>query len=363
MDTSGTPSRRRLGAVLVVALAVSPVLAPRPVPAVEPGATLAEVVGPVTSAGPGFEPEPRVVMHPGEAAAESLLGDVYRKGTWRPQSWRALFTEGWDEPWAAGPAGRAGRTPRHGWLGNDAGLFYRLWHTNLTYAHGLDTAYGGDQYTGTHNIFFPLSRRLELRLDTPFVVSNGTVDPRQGYTSQFGDLLIAPRVLLAETEATSHLFALDIRTPTGTTLTGNGVMSLTPRYEFWANPFGPWVVRGMGGIGVPLNRPNDVSNIAYVVGIPSNRTSVPDQATFHGSLALGRYVTGNIGRFGDMVFYTAASWRIPLEGDVSTTFVSVGPGTRFEIAKKTFVLGFFEVPLTAPRVVDYLLQLSIMRVW
>lgn len=305
----------------------------------------------------------RMTMELFEAGIESLLGDAYGHGKWRPLTFATFLTEGWDEAWGAAPAGGDGLTPRHGWLGADAGLFYRLWHTTFTYAHHLDTPYHGDQYTGSYNIFLPFSRRFELRLDVPFVVSNGTTNPRQGYTSQFGDLLIVPRFMLSETKTTSQLVALDIRTPTGTTLTGNGLMALTPRYEFWSNPVGPWVIRGLAGIGVPLNRPSEVSQIAFVVGIPSNRTSVPTQTTFHGDFAVGRYFTRNKGLFGDLVLYAVASWRIPLEGDRSNTFVSVGPGTRFEIAEKTFLLGFFEVPLTAPRVVDYLMQFSIMRVF
>ena len=159
------------------------------------------------------------------------------------------------------------------------------------------------------------------------------------------------------------MFALDIRTPTGSPLNGNGLMALTPRYEFWANPVGPWVFRGMGGIGVPLNRPSEVNEVAYVVGIPSNRTSVPNQTTFHGNLALGRYFTPKGTPFGHLVLYAAAGCRIPLQGDVSKTFVSVGPGFRFEVAEKTYLLGFVEVPLTAPRAVDYLMQYSIMRIF
>ena len=113
--------------------------------------------------------------------------------------------------------------------------------------------------------------------------------------------------MLSESKASSQMLALDIRTPTGSPLNGNGLMALTPRYEFWTYPVGPWVFRGMAGVGVPSNRPELVSNIAYVVGTPSNRTSVPEQTTFHGNIALGRYFTPGGGLFGHLVFYTAAS--------------------------------------------------------
>jgi hypothetical protein len=178
-----------------------------------------------------------------DTITESLFGDVYAEGQWRPLSLSTLFSEGWLEPWAAAPAGRDGLTPRHGWLGSFDGVFYRLWFATFGYSHDLKTPFGGNWYTGDYSIFLPFSRRFEVFLDVPFVVANGTKNPARGYTSQFGDLNIVPRILLSETAATTQVFALSIRTPTGTTGTGNGVMALTPRYEFWTNPGGPWVVR------------------------------------------------------------------------------------------------------------------------
>ena len=84
---------------------------------------------------------------------ESLFGDVYAEGRWRPLTLGSFFTDGWLEPWAAAPAGRDGLTPRHGWLGAFNGVFYRLWTTDLGYTNALNTAYRRQ----------PLRRRL-LRL-------------------------------------------------------------------------------------------------------------------------------------------------------------------------------------------------------
>jgi len=56
---------------------------------------------------------------------ESLAGDVYEPGRWRPLGWRTLFLEGWDEPWASPPNGEGG-APRQGWLNAYDGVFYRL---------------------------------------------------------------------------------------------------------------------------------------------------------------------------------------------------------------------------------------------
>ena len=289
--------------------------------------TFAQPTGAVPSyyAGEGSEPTaPRVEMGLFDTITDSLFGDVYAEGRWRPLSLGTFFTEGWLEPWAGAPAGQDGLTPRHGWLGAFDGVFYRLWLSIFGYNNHLNAPFGGDRYTGTYQIFLPFSRRFEVSLVTPFVVSNGTLAPGRGYNSQFGDLIVSPRFLLSETTATTQVFALDIRTPTGTKDTGNGIMSLQPRYEFWTNPVGPWVVRGGSGIYVPLN---------------TARTPAPTAYT--GDLAIGRYFTPHDVPFGDLVLYAASNWSVPLDGTSKTgTSLGVGPGTRFHIAQNFFFLHY-----------------------
>lgn len=58
---------------------------------------------------------PKIEMGMFETATESIFGDVYAEGRWRPLSSGKFFSEGWLEPWASGPAGQDGLTPRHGW--------------------------------------------------------------------------------------------------------------------------------------------------------------------------------------------------------------------------------------------------------
>ena len=41
-------------------------------------------------------------------AWESLSGDVYEEGRWRPLGMRTLFSEGWGEAWASPPNGEGG---------------------------------------------------------------------------------------------------------------------------------------------------------------------------------------------------------------------------------------------------------------
>ena len=134
---------------------------------------------------------------------------------WRPLSLGNFFSEGWLEPWAGGPAGQSGLTPRHGWLGSFEGVFYRLWLVNMTYQNNLNKPYGGNVYRGNFTIFLPFSRRFEMFLNVPFVDANGTEDPRRGYRSDFGDMSIAGSFLLSESEAFTQLLTIGTIVPTG----------------------------------------------------------------------------------------------------------------------------------------------------
>ena len=174
---------------------------------------------PVHDAPDGLVPAvPRVEMSVLATIADSLFGDVYAEDRWRPLSLGTFFTEGWLEPWASAPAGRDGLTPRHGWLGTFDGVFYRLWFTRFGYSHNLNAPYRGNRYTGDYTIFLPFSRRFEILLDVP----SWYLTARQAETR----LHIAirrpasrPAVPALETAATTQLFALAIRTPTGTMAT------------------------------------------------------------------------------------------------------------------------------------------------
>lgn len=313
-----------------------------------PAASAPEPTAPSYYAGEGAVPDaPRVEMPPLDTALDSLLGDVYAEGRWRPLSFRTFFSEGWLEPWAGAPAGRDGRTPRHGWLGAFDGVFYRLWFADFSYNNRINTSFGGNRYAGDYAIFLPFSRRFEVLIDAPFVVANGTADPRRGYASEFGDLTITPRFLLAEGEATTQVFALAVRAPTGSRATAGDIMAITPRYEFWTNPGGPWVVRGAVGAFVPLNK---------------ERT--PAQAAIVGGLAVGRYFTPHDVPFGDLVFYAACNVFAPLDGAArNATYAGLGPGTRFHIAKNYFFMNYWEFPVTGPHPFAYTAQFALLKVF
>jgi hypothetical protein len=305
----------------------------------------------------------RVEMSYFDAAVESLFGDAYAPGQWRPLSLGSFFSEGWREPWVGGPAGVNGTTPRHGWLGGFEGVFYRLWLTPFTYRNNLSKPYSGEQYAGNFVIFLPLNRRFELAFNVPYVIANGTEDPNRGHRSDFGDLTVGTRFLMSESEALTQTFNLDIRTPTGQVETGNNVMALTPRYEMWANPFGSWVLRGGAGINVPLNkndqRPGPIPQPGGGFGFGRSTS----QTAFTGGMALGRYFTPHDVPFGDLVLYVNTNFIVPLEDGGEPTYVGVGPGTRFHIANNYFFLSYAEVPVVGPRPYDYQFQAAILKVF
>ncbi len=299
-------------------------------------------------------------MGPLETAAASLFGDAYDSAAWRPLTMRSFFREGWLEPWAAGPAGRDGLTPRHGWLGAFEGLFFRLWLTPFMVEDRLRKSFGGESYSGSFAIFLPLSRRFEVFLNVPYVRSNGTDDPDHGYRHDFGDLVVTPRFLLQESVATTQVLNLEVRAPTGRPETGGGKTALTPRYAFWTNPGGPWVARGAAGFFIPLNQDDGRSGSDIGPG-PLGQVRTGTETSFVGGLAVGRYFRPHDVPFGDLVFYAASNLNTPLGPNLVKTYVGAGLGTRFHLANNYYFLNYWEVPVAGPRPYEYSMQLAILK--
>jgi hypothetical protein len=329
-----------------------------------------EMPAPMTAPGPTYYPAPgvaptapRVEMGVLDTITESLFGDASAAGKWRPLTLRNFFSEGWLEPWAGGPAGQSGLTPRHGWLGSFEGVFYRLWLVNGTYQNNLNKPFGGNGYRGDFSIFLPFSRRFEVFLNVPFVVANGTEDPRRGYRSDFGDMSIAGSFLLSESESCTQLFTLGTVVPTGQTGTGGKLMTVFPRYSFWSNPGGAWVVRGGTGVNVPLNK-NDQRGAPVVT--PGGGVMFGDstaQTAYAADLAIGRYFTPHDVLFGDLVLYGNCNVLIPLEDRGRPAYVGVGPGTRFQITGNWWLLHYWEFPVIGPQAFDYSMQTAIVKAW
>jgi hypothetical protein len=355
---------RRLVATLAVSFltfagvvrAQSPSLLPARIPASSPTITVdnlpapdamlapTTVPGPTSLSGVGEAPTaPRCKMSFCDTITESLFGDASAEDKWRPLTLGNFFSEGWNEPWAGGPAGESGLTPRHGWLGAFEGVFYRLWLVNGTYQNNLYKPYGGNAYSSNFTAFLPFSRRFELYINVPYINSNGTEDPTRGYQSNFGDLQVAGSFLLSETAACTQLFTLGATLPTGDAKTGGDVTAVNPRYSFWSNPGGAWVVRGGTGVNISLNESTA-------------------QTTYSADLAVGRYFRPHDVPFGDLVFYVNSNVIVPLGGG-GLPSVGIGPGTRFQITGNWYFLNYWEFQVGSYKPYDYQIQVAIVKAW
>jgi hypothetical protein len=183
------------------------------------------------------------------------------------------------------------------------------------------------------------------------MASNGLNNDGHRQTN-FGDFKIQPRFMLSESKELTQTFNVNLRTPTGNTINGNGVASVAPQYQFWANWWKGLVVRGGTGFSVP-----------YAGGIQQAGA----RTTYDADLAVGYYLTPhNYAPFlGDLVGYVATnlSTAIDNRGPSNTTTVSIGPGFRSHIADDWYLLGAVEVPVTRPQPFDYQVLGGIMKVY
>jgi len=275
------------------------------------------------------------------AAVESLTGDVYANPErWKSLSIYTLFTEGWNEPWVSPPTGE-GYAPRQGWINASDGVFYRLGIGTFGYSNGAERL--GDRYTGGLTLYAPLSRRLEVQFDVPFV------DSFDGHTD-FGDLQITPRIILSETKAASESFNLSIRIPTGDKDQGNRSAVLTPNYQFWTNHWKGLVLRGGLGMAIPVHNQSDTGARTAIVG----------------NFAAGYYFTEHdAAPFGDFVTYVAANYSQAVDDrdDSKTTSLSLTPGFRTHLGNNWYLLGGVEVPTTKPKAYDYQILSGLMLVF
>lgn len=334
------PARHVPGAACVLLALLAP---GAPARAQGPPAAPADVALLGEGGDPDAGPPVRVVRPLGETVGASLFGPL-RPKDWRPLGVDTFFSEGWDEPYAPAP----GDAPRQTWINNADGAFYRLYVVSFSFARNVP---GGDnEYNGSYFLFTPFSRRFELGWFVPFVVSapDALKAPSGANWTGFGDLTIAPRFLIAEDRRYTVTANLFVRTPTGDPRNGNGVASLSPDVEFWANPVERWVVRGGVGVTVPTNR-TDASSRLWVVNPWSGFNASPGPFTsLDVRLAVGRYLTPADARyFSNFVPYLAANLHTELSGGNSTYF-SLTPGFRFGLGNDWYALGGLEVPVVGP---------------
>jgi hypothetical protein len=303
---------------------------------------------------------PRVVTGPLDTALESLFGEA-STDNWTPLYLSDLFTRGWDEPFVFSPPSSSGAL-RQEWINASNGVFYRQW--TLQYTFRSTVPHGGNVDIGQWGIFAPLSRRLELFITVPFVDYRRFADPiaasgpgspitrsstassTSSYKATFGDVTFTPQVMLHETQDTSIMSILAIRTPTGSVAAGNGEMSLGPQIQFWQGLPNRWVIRGGAGPTIPLEP-------------ASART------TFDTNLTIGRFLTlDEVRYFKEFTVWLAVNNSATTDNrGPGVDALTLSPGIRFRIVQNTWFLYTVEVPIVAPRNEDFGMYFTLVRRW
>jgi hypothetical protein len=271
----------------------------------------------------GARPHARPEYGPLQVILLSILGSG-KEEPFTPLLLRNFFTDGWDDPWIAPPED-ADMPRRQGWVNAPDGLFFR----NLVWTYQNTGDIPGDRNAnlGLFQFQSPLSRRLWITLDIPYVTS---LSGPGGGTS-FGDFNVGTRVMLRETRRLSIIAGLAARTPTGQLSTGTGLARLDPNLQFWAHLFGRWSMRGGIGPDIPL--------YSFDV-LPTNLLT---------NIAIGQTITGHdVPIFGDFQYYVTANLRNNLSAASVPTFFSLTPGFRTHLGGEYFLAGGIEFPLTQP---------------
>ena len=306
---------------------------------------------------PDGSPTPRIITGPLDTAFESLFGEA-STSDWTPLLLSELFTVGWNQPFVFSPPSDGGAL-RQEWINSANGVFYRQWVLDYNFRDHVDPS--GNRDIGTWSIFAPLSRRLELFISIPFVDYHRVADPiaasgpanmlsrssaTSSYKATFGDISITPQVLLHETQNTSIMSILTVRTPTGSIDAGNGETSLGPQIQFWQGLPNRWVLRGGAGPTIPLS-------------------TTGARTTFDTNLTIGKFLTlDEVRYFKEFTVWLAVNNSATTDnrgpgGDTLTVL----PGIRFRIARNTWFLYGVEVPLVAPKNEDFGMYFRLVRRW
>jgi hypothetical protein len=328
-------------------------------PAASPGAVPESPPGSITD-GAGDSPAPPFVTGPVDTVLESLFGEAATEN-WTPLYLSELFTQGWNQSFGFSPPSSSGAL-RQEWINASNGVFYRQWTLQYNFRSTVPPA--GNRDIGQWGIFAPLSRRLELYITVPFVDYHRVADPApasaagssitrssaasstSSYKATFGDVTFTPQVLLHETQDTSIMSILAIKTPTGSVAAGNGEMSLGPQIQFWQGLPNRWVIRGGAGPTIPLE--------------PASARTTLDT-----NLTIGKFLTlDEVRYFKEFTVWLAASNSATTDnrGPAADTF-TLSPGIRFRIARNTWFLYTVEIPLVAPRNEDFGMYFTLVRRW
>jgi hypothetical protein len=120
---------------------------------------------------------------------------------------------------------------------------------------------------------------------------------------------------------------------------------------------------GGTGINVPVNK----NNQRPITGVTPGGNPVfgesTSQTAYFADLAIGRYFTPHDVPFGDLVLYANCNFIVPFEERQKSTYVGIGPGTRFQIANDWFFLNYWEFPVVRDKPFNYQVQFAILKVW
>ena len=293
----------------------------------------------------------RTYVYPfSQVILQSIFGET-DPDDWRPLPLSTFFSEGWREPWVPSPNGSGG-APRQGWINAADGNLYRLWF--FTFAQAFNQGNKSNAYLGAYTIFLPFSRRLDLIINVPFVVTNnassglpivnptGLTTPTSRSQTTFGDMSFTPRFLLHETKSFSLTSEMVVLVPTGRQPL-EGKTALVPNVSFWNNFAGRWVIRGGIGDSIPLGGRG------------------PD--TLISQLAIGNTFTDHdVPLFGDFTLYVSAVVDTPLRQGQHTS-MTLTPGMRTHLGNDWYFLAGLPTPLTTQRIGDIGMIFWFMKAW
>jgi hypothetical protein len=288
--------------------------------------------------------------------AESLCGN--RHDLWRPLPLSAFFTEGWRDPWYSPPHSTTG-APRQAWINAYDGVFYRIWLLQFEYANRFQQ--NGNGYAGSLFVFLPVSQRFQVSFNLPFITSDkGGLS--NTYHGNVGDFAVSPRFLLSESQNLSQVVECIVRTPTGSTVNGNGQTTLTPQYEFWYGGLpGAAVIRGGAGMTIPTNTAGVLTNTTgNPMVVPGSRT------TCNYNLAIGKYWTPHEAPLADFVTFLSANGYTTVDDrGPAYSYASLTPGFRFHLGNNYYFTAGLEVPLTGPKDMSFAYSpiFWIVKVW
>jgi hypothetical protein len=321
------------------------VSAQAPLPRLQPGAELPLFIMPVSADSHGWvDPGWTPAVDSGHGASfwdtikESVLGQ-HCGLEWRPMC--GVF-DGLCEPWVDPGPGTSG-APRKAWINTFDGFFTR--RATLTYAFTDDLPGDRDFHRGSFSIETPLSRRLWLGIDVPFIDSlQGGRGPS---TSHFGDMTITPKYMVYESRDFSLSTGLTVRVPTGADVTRDDRTTLLPFVAFWTDLGAGVSLRGGTGLDISLDHKRTADEV-YVANVALGQT-----LTRHDAALLG-----------DFTYYVSANLRQEFgENSSDHTFLTLTPGVRTNLPREWSFLAGYEFPIVGPKPFDDRVIFVLERDW